>query len=65
MRKFIQSAVVTGALLYAFTAEDSEKKKKKFKREKKGEERKGKKELGMRIMSASKARAKESSVVHH
>lgn len=64
MRKFIQSAVVTGALLYAFTAEDSEKKK-KFKKEKKGEERKGKKELGMRIMSASKARAKESSVVHH
>lgn len=28
MRKFIQSAVVTGALLYAFTAEDYEKKKK-------------------------------------
>lgn len=64
MRKLIQSAVVMGALLYAFTAEDSEKKK-KFKREKKGEEREGKKELGMRIMSASKARAKESSVVHH
>lgn len=32
MKKLTQSAFVMGALLYAFTAEDSEKKKETFKR---------------------------------
>lgn len=42
MRKFIQSAVVTGALLYAFTAEDSEKKRKNLKGRRRGRKEKEK-----------------------
>lgn len=45
MKKLTQSAFVMGALLYAFTAEDSEKKK-TFKRQKEGGGKERKKELG-------------------
>lgn len=40
MKKLTQSAFVMGALLYAFTAEDSEKKSKHLKGKKREEKRK-------------------------
>lgn len=46
MKTLTQSAFVMGALLYAFTAENSAKKRKYLKGRKRGEERKEKKGLG-------------------